>query len=326
MGAAMQDNTKETAELTHGQPAEGIGIQQQVRDALELMEFAVASGRDVPKRIIAEITKAGVHLRGEGSANTAQRAEFLQAYRDLAKFLKPITIRSLRDTSDAYGERRLRLLVLKPASQARIWSRKLWYWAIFFVLLALLGENVQTILSKFYPLNASASVNVQSWHKINSILQSIIPFTYGAIGALAFLLRSCHKHLRNREFDMNRVPEYVSRIILGIVAGGTISLFIQEVAGGTPTTTIRLSASALGFLAGYNNDFLFQAIERVSAAILPKVGLETARKAQPAPSAPPVMEVLAPVSIEKLIKLHEGTKDPETKKMLQNLIDGLTET
>lgn len=40
-----------------------------------------------------------------------------------------------------------------------------------------------------------------------------------------------------------------------------------------------LSTSAVGFLCGYNTDFLFTAIERIAAALLPKV--------KPPPDPPP---------------------------------------
>ena len=44
-------------------------------------------------------------------------------------------------------------------------------------------------------------------------------------------------------------------------------------------------SSGHAFVAGYNSDFLFSALERVSAAILPKVGLDTVRAKTPAPLA-----------------------------------------
>ena len=51
---------------------------------------------------------------------------------------------------------------------------------------------------------------------------------------------------------------------------------------------IQLSSAALGFLAGYNTDFLFSTIERVMAALLPKVGIDSVQRADAAaaPSRP----------------------------------------
>src|SRR5262249_39669921 len=73
--------------------------------------------------------------------------------------------------------------------------------------------------------------------------------------------------IQRREFDPKRELEYYSRIVLGVVAGGTVMLLIENVSDGTPG--VHISAAALGLLAGYNTDFLFSAIERITAAILP---------------------------------------------------------
>ena len=52
-----------------------------------------------------------------------------------------------------------------------------------------------------------------------------------------------------------------------------------------PTLTFRtLTVAALGFLAGYNTDLLFNAMERISSALLPKLGLDTVQKVPPVKS------------------------------------------
>jgi hypothetical protein len=51
---------------------------------------------------------------------------------------------------------------------------------------------------------------------------------------------------------------------------GAIKLFIIQ-ATTDEGTVIELSTAALAFIAGHNSNFLFSAIEHVSAAILPKV-------------------------------------------------------
>jgi hypothetical protein len=50
--------------------------------------------------------------------------------------------------------------------------------------------------------------------------------------------------------------------------------------------TVKISAAALGFIAGYSNDLLFSAVERVVAAILPRVGLDTIKKDRVEAKAP----------------------------------------
>jgi hypothetical protein len=112
------------------------------------------------------------------------------------------------------------------------------------------------------------------------IIELGTPWVYGGLGACVFLLRSAHVFIYQRSFDTRRKPEYFNRILLGAVAGGAIMLFVSQISG-DGGTTIQLSAAALGFLAGYNTDFLFSTIERVMAALLPKVGIDSVQKAKP---------------------------------------------
>jgi hypothetical protein len=105
------------------------------------------------------------------------------------------------------------------------------------------------------------------WQK--NILQSLLPWAYGALGSCAYLLRSAHYFIYQRSFDLRRKPEYFNRVLLGAISGGAIILFVNYLVddGGT---VLHLSSAALGFVAGYSTDFLFNTIERVVAAIFPK--------------------------------------------------------
>jgi hypothetical protein len=131
--------------------------------------------------------------------------------------------------------------------------------------------------------------------------------------ACVYLLRSAHIHIHQRSFDVRRKPEYLNRILLGTMAGGAIMLFVNEVMNDNDEI-IHLSAAALGFLAGYNTDFLFNSIERVAAALLPKVGIDTAQKAGPA---------TRPVDINDLVQRLDKPKGAD-KELYKSLIAQLT--
>jgi hypothetical protein len=85
-------------------------------------------------------------------------------------------------------------------------------------------------------------------------------------------------------------------MLLGVIAGGAIQLLITQVAD--ESGVIRLSAAALAFVAGYNSDLLFSTVERISAALLPKVGVSSMRQAEP----PPVTGLSVPMLLEQLDK------------------------
>ncbi len=73
---------------------------------------------------------------------------------------------------------------------------------------------------------------------------------------------------------MRRTPEYYNRIGLGAISGGAIILFVNNL-DNEDGSSINLGAAALGFVAGYSTDLLFNTIERIVTAIFPKVAVET---------------------------------------------------
>ena len=83
-----------------------------------------------------------------------------------------------------------------------------------------------------------------------------MPWIYGGLGACIFLLRTAHVFIYQRSFDVRRKPEYLNRILLGAASGGAIMLFVNQITD-DQGNVFKLSSAALGFLAGYNTDFLF---------------------------------------------------------------------
>ncbi|MBW3567579.1 MAG: hypothetical protein KY410_06420 [Proteobacteria bacterium] len=101
------------------------------------------------------------------------------------------------------------------------------------------------------------------------ITDNFEPFLYGLLGSCVYLMRITGHHLRERTFDPRRIAEHMNRLFLGGVSGGVIVLVIDN------PGDIKLSAAALGFLAGYSIEFLFRTVDRLIEAILPKAGMET---------------------------------------------------
>jgi len=105
-----------------------------------------------------------------------------------------------------------------------------------------------------------------AWREALNVIQ---PVLYGGLGACVYLLRSLHKHIYERTFDRRYKPEYVNRVVLGMVSGGVVTLLVKEI-GNIPELA-GISAAALAFIIGYNTDLLFSLIERISNALFPKV-------------------------------------------------------
>ena len=290
----------------------------EVLDAKLVLEFAVASGfktadgRKLDDATIAAIKKAEDVAAPDKLPGLGDRTEFEKAYRDLTLLVAPITAETLRATSDDHPVRSWITLRLRVLPEAKMLFWKLMFWTIFFVVIAFAGSLSKAIGS----IPAPATTSALTWSDLLKLFLAIIePFTYGGIGACAYLLKASIGYIQRREFDPRRELEYYSRILLGVVSGGMVVLLVENLSG-NGNQTYHLSAAVLGLLAGYNTDFLFSAIERITAAILPKVGPETVQR-QP----PPAVAGGDVALIKDLLTQLSAATDPEDKKTIQALID-----
>jgi hypothetical protein len=291
-------------------------FHREIRDAQMLLNYAVAAGKPIENRLVAAIKTAEQFLQESSLPDNEARTIFEQSYRDLAQALAPVSTKTLIATSDEYGRQIFPLAPRRPLCEAKLWSRKLWVMTGVIAVSILASENYLAILRTFFAQDEETAQADLVWHKFAVVLMSLIPFAYGGLGAATYLLRSAHEHLIARTFDPNHIPEYYNRLLLGLIAGGSIQLFVAQVPG-EGTTTFKISAAALAFIAGYNSDFLFSAIDRVSAAILPKIGLDSVRRPDP-----PKITGLS--LVELLDRLHNANSQEE-KELIQGLINKIKE-
>lgn len=306
--------------MNNGDCGELSQFDEEVRDAKLLLDYVVSSGyrnqanETVADNIIMEIKKAVSFASKGDKMLPGEMTSFEKAYRDLAILTSPVTAESLKATSSEFGRKWIGSS-RKSLSESAIWSRKLTLWTLLFVILAITGNSAGTFLDQFsVPYDYQVSEWRRFFYYLRIQLDILVPFTYGGIGACAYLLRACHQYMYNRQFDIRRIPEYNSRMLLGLVSGGAINLFIAQI--GDDKAPIKLSAAALGFLAGYNNDLLFNTIERISQAILPKVGLESIKKAEPRPG-----QQVEPVSMKELLDAYKTAQTDEEKQFFRELME-----
>jgi hypothetical protein len=213
-------------------------------------------------------------MEGPNSLSIDQWNKFEQAYYRIASLMSPVTAETLRDTRDT---------ARPPGKYASVWvrvrdffwgyspaqrfTRELWFWAILFAVFIVAAEWGINYLGQ-----RKDAGSVIGWR---TLLQSLLPWAYGGLGACAYMLRSAHYFIYRRSFDTRRTPEYFNRILLGAISGGAIILFTEYLANAEEGSAAHLGSSALGFLAGYSGDLLFNTIERIITAIFPKVQVET---------------------------------------------------
>lgn len=305
----------------------------EVTDALTLLEhatrigFKTADGQtvgdDIRSPILAVVARLNVGCREPDSdpCVVMPRAEwlaFLVAYQQLATLLHPVTAATLRATA----EDDTTVGMLMGRSAALRFTRGLWFWTGLFALAAIYAQWIEVVYGPpvAFNLNNNAPAPDTGWNHWLLLVTTLVPFAYGGLGACVYLLRSAHGFIANRSFDPRRKPEYYNRIVLGVISGGTIMLFTQSLAD-DKGQAIEVSSAALGFLAGYSTEFLFQTIERVIAAVLPRVGLDSVRRATPLRTA---LDVPAGgLTLQELIDRHDKAS-PDDKPMYKALIDKLS--
>lgn len=283
-------------------------LAQEVADARSLLDFAIVRGVAVSEAIVAQIEKA---TRWEAPPVLSDRVTFELAYRDLAQLMEPVTAATLRFTDDDHG--RPGRFLRRRNSEAKIWSHNLGIYTVVVLALILGIENLSDVLQDYFPTGLDSSSRIVRLHIVSAVLQSLEPFLYGALGSLTYLIKSAHTFIHSRSFDKLRIPEYYNRLLLGTIAGGAIKLLVTEVAD-EDGQVIELSAATLAFIAGYNNDFLFSTIERITAAIFPKVELEPAKHAGPDGQTSALVQNL----LERL-----STAGEDERQSIQKLLDRL---
>lgn len=281
----------------------------QVLDALDLAQYAVESGAttadgaplpaDVSATIQATAAKLGAFstmFEGPPSITTKEWNDFELAYYRLATFMSPVTAETLRNTEGTSRSGRFTLgtggggvtwtnrlcAIIRGTGQylfgfspAQRFARGLWLVAIFFALFVVWADWYLFTLGQ----EADADTAVQAKRRLVDFL---IPWAYGGLGSCAYLLRSAHTFIYGRSFDLRRKPEYFNRILLGAISGGATILFMKYLVD-QEGAAIQLSSAALGFIGGYSTDFLFNTIERIVAAVFPRVAVETVAAASPKP-------------------------------------------
>jgi hypothetical protein len=280
-------------------------VRRQVEDALELANYVVESGvKNADGQPLAFADIATIHTtaamlgilsvasgesqRAPASVTKDQWIAFEDAYYRLAMATSPVTAETLRNTKatsrlDNLSERtprgepptigsRLMSALLRADgflfgySPAQRFARRFSVIALGFALIVFLAEWRINVLG----LEEDA-VSVQTK---KFVWEFLLPWCYGGLGACAYLLRSAHYFIYQRSFDLRRTPEYINRILLGSISGGAIILFTNYLTAEDDTFT-HFGSAALGFIAGYSTDFLFNTIERIVTAIFPKVAVET---------------------------------------------------
>ncbi len=244
-------------------------LEDLVNDVRCLARYAVETDQLPASVEIEKLYKINQKFEQKKSIDDHEFATLVESYQVLERRLGPVsatTLKATGDRVDADG---------KPIpSEARHYVNYLFSRTVFIILL-ILGFH---IIHHYFPSTESITEPLQNGTTayqtqfLGLIAVFLIPFLYGALGADAYLLRETTEKLHNRQFDPRKIPENRARFLLGTLSGGVIVLFVSEDILNLPGTVFEVGGAALGFIAGFSTDFLFDTIERIIGALLPKIG------------------------------------------------------
>lgn len=265
------------------------------------------------KPFIEVLTTAAVTAKSSQATDDDVRKLQL-AMIDVMAAIAPVSLTSLHDTECSGKSRRgwfsrwrkatVAGLPDEPVGEVELFSDGLVITAIAFLLLAL-GCTLAIILGRHDELSeaakAVAAADANALAQVVAKLKEVVAkpaadwisavaacqtIVFGGLGACTYLLRALHKHIHERTFDRRYKPEYLNRIVLGMVSGGVVTMLVQQT--NLLPDLAGIGSAALAFIVGYNTDLLFSLLERISNAILPKVPDVPAAAAVTAPITPGV--------------------------------------
>ncbi len=116
-------------------------------------------------------------------------------------------------------------------------------------------------------------------HLISGIFLSfVLPILFGAIGAVAYVIRTISDQISSTTFSNSSPIRHVMRVMLGALMGAVIGLFVGL------TAQLSLPPLALAFLAGYSVEAVFSMFDGLVARFR-QPQLATAGQSQQGPTA-----------------------------------------
>jgi hypothetical protein len=282
----------------------------------ELLELAVEIGKLDPPSLATQVKNLKkvlyytpqATLTGEQLCETEAMLEIL--YTKIAQLVAPVTIDTLRATSDKYPIHRSGWIawLLGSGSLGRNFLRQLFWAGILLLVLMFVGEYLYIS-------------DVITW-KIKNFIIFLVPFFYGAIGSWIYLYKTLTNFYLDRCLNPKEVSTQWLRLFMGSLGGGItvhLLLHVNDSIGsiavyGNPQNRFA-SMAAIGLLAGYSVDFFYNMLDRLLKTLLPPPENRDSTST-PLPTA-------KQMQMEALLKRLNEAENDHDKAIIRALLDKL---
>lgn len=237
-----------------------------LEEVKSLLKYAAERGLDQDGSIIKPLYLA-VQRFEAGSQSTQQaagaplssqdelRAEILRMYSQLTRLTIPVTGRTLVQTAQNF----------KSA------TRPLKFFGFVFLALVVGNEVLKAWLGDVPEPEEGWVLQLLNFRRY--VLDYCVPFLWGALGSIAYLLKRLSDIAEERTFDYSTAQGWAARIFLGAILGGVVQYLYDSSVFINPEAGLKLSASALGFLTGVGVKVVYGAIEKTIETLGEKMNL-----------------------------------------------------
>jgi hypothetical protein len=150
------------------------------------------------------------------------------------------------------------------------------------------------------------------------VLQHLIPFIWGGLGACMYLLMRLYNIATHRAFDRARLHGWALRVLLASVLAAVTLYLINPAA--LSTNGIPLEAKSIAFLVGLGVKVVYGAFEKLVDTLVEKFNLDSVRRQQQPANSGELRDFLAGALADP-----EISKDAKKREFLLELMRNAAE-
>jgi len=222
---------------------------QLLREAVEMIRFAFASGKSVPTSVVDTVEQYESHPR---DAPPLAPSSLVMAHSRLTRIVAPATPRAI--VLLAEGDGGGRLAFLGPVSLVR---------QLMVVAIACVSAFV--LISLFEATGSATVTFVNTWGW-RLLVNEVWWLTAAGVGASFAILFQVNDYIRHSSYNPKYAPSYWVKFLLGVMAGYIlVALLPLDLAG--QGSGVQLMQPALAMLGGYSASAVYRILTRLVDAV-----------------------------------------------------------
>ncbi len=261
-----QDTIPATTTVSELGIGEHAGQIINIPEVEALIQYASEKGIAADDRLLANLLEDVTKFRENSKLQDAQ--SLLENYAKLCRLTEPVSGRNIIGVKNLSQETR----------KFNISSL-----AIFLISISLLATGLW-VIDETPADDGYLGVPIDV---IQHCLPFATPFFWGALGSCVYILKRINDEAAALAFDPVMFKGWITRVLLGAILGGSITYVIDP----EVTEAVKVSTTALAFLAGLGTKAVYGGLEKIIQLLVEKMNLKSLKQQNKAADA--VAEFLA---------------------------------